>query len=179
MTREHAMVSASKRAGRLLVIALTVLLPLAAQSGSSRRPLKLRLIVPGPQVCLRAGKLEMEVVFSNDGESPISIYPSSIYDFWFTKTIIKGKQSKVESHEIRKDVGTGDPALHESPVVLQSRSSVVVPLGYDISDSFFGESATYSVRVAYMKLGTSATPVEAVVGDSESNEVLFQMSECH
>jgi hypothetical protein len=121
----------------------------------------------------------MEAVFSNNGDSPISVYASSIYDFWFTKTIIRGKASKVQDHEIRKDVGTGDPALHESPVVLQPHSSIVIPLEYDISDPFFGESATYSVRVSYMKIGTSATPMEAVVGDSESNEVLFQMSECH
>jgi hypothetical protein len=179
MTRGHVTVPASKGLILLLLAAFAGFLPLTAQSGSYARPLKLRLLVPEPRNCIGAGKLKMDAVFSNDGDSPISVYTSTTYDFYFTRTIVRRNQLEVESHETRKDVGTRDSAMHDSPVILQPHVSIVVPLEYDTSDPFFGKSAAYSVSVRYMKNTETATPNEAVALGTESNEVLFEMSECH
>ena len=179
MIKKRVTVNASRRAIYFLAIVLGTLVPLAAQESSSSRPIKLRLVIPEPNVCQAEKKLPLEVVFSNTGESQISVYKSAIYDFYFTKTIVRGKQAKVEDHDIRKDVGTGDPARHEPPMVLPPNASVVVPLEYEISDSFFHDQGTYSVRIRYMKLKTSVTPDEAVIGDLTSNEVFFLVTECH
>lgn len=179
MIREHATASVS-RVASLIVLTLTLVLlgPLAPQNASSPGPFKLRLIIPEPQQCLGTRKLAMEALFTNSGDSSIPIYPSSIYDFSFIKTVTHGERSKVESHEVRKDVGTGDPALRETPVVLQPQTPLIVPLKYDLSDTFFSEPGVYSVRVSYVKIKTTATPIGATVANIESNDVLFQINEC-
>lgn len=174
-----AMARANRLTSRLLVMILAIFPPIMSQDRDNTRSLKLRLIVPEPEVCLGTSKLSMEAVYSNPGDLPISVYASSLYDLSFIKTIVRGKQSKVEDHEIRKDVGTGDPARHESPILLPPHSSFVMAVEYDISDPFFGESGIYSVRARYMKMRTINTSDEAVVGDFGSNEVLFQMNDCN
>jgi hypothetical protein len=170
------MVSASRRTLFLLAIALNAFISVAAQE--TPKPLKLRLIVPDPEVCLGANSLALEAIFSNTSDLPVSIYASGIYSYSFTKTVIRGKGSKVESHEDGKDVGTGDPSRHESPVLVQPHASIIFPRQYDFSDAFFRESGTYSVRIRYMKLRTVTTQPDAAVGDFWSNEVFFQVSEC-
>ena len=177
MIKKHVMVNASRRALLLLAIVLSFLSLVVAQK--SAEPLKLRLIVPDPEVCLGTGNLSLEVVFSNTTDSPLSIYSSGIYGYSFIKTVIRSKGSKVESHEDRKDVGTGDPSRHETPILLQPHASIVLPLAYNVSNAYFRESGTYSMHIRYMKLNTAATPPEAVVPDTASNEVLFEMTECH
>jgi len=178
MTKGLVTVHASISVIFLLLVALAELPPVMARSDSPSRPLQLRLVVPEPEVCIGAATLKMDAIFSNNSDSPISVYKAAVYDFSFTKTVLHDNYSKVESHEKRKDVGTGDPALREAPVVLQPHGSIVVPLEYDISDSFFNESATYSVRARYLKTATSATVASAALGDFGSNEVFFLMSEC-
>jgi hypothetical protein len=173
----RVMVSVNRQALFLFAIVLTVCISVAAQE--TPRPLKVRLIVPDPEVCLGVKSLALEAIFSNASDLPVSIYASGIYDYFFIKTVIRGKGSKVESHEDGKDVGTGDPSRHESPVLLQPHASMIFPLQYDISDAFFRESGSYSVRIRYMKLRTVTTQPDAAVGDFQSNEVFFQVNECH
>jgi len=177
MMRIHVTVSASRRALFLFAIVLSAFVVVAAQE--TPRPLKMRLIVPDPELCLKANNLALEVVLSNTSDSPVSIYTSGIYDYSFIKTVIRSKGSKVESHEDRKDVGTGDPSRHESAVLLQPNASIIFPLQYELSDAFFRESGTYSIRIRYMKLRTVTTQPDAAVGDFQSNEVFFQVNECH
>lgn len=178
MTKGLVTVNASISVIFLLVVAVAELPPLVARSGSDTHRVQLRLVIPEPEVCVGTASLKMDAIFSNDSDAPISVYVAAVYDFSFTKTVLRGNHSKVESHERRKDVGTGDPALREAPVVLQPHGSIVVPLKYDISDPFFNETATYSVRARYMKTATSATGADAALGDFGSNEVFFLMSEC-
>jgi len=162
----------------LVVVAVVASLPLSAQEGHSTGVLMLRLIVPEADVCIGTSKLALEVVFSNTSDSSLSIYRSAIYDFHFTKTIISGKKLKFEAGGKTSDPGTGDPARHETPLVLPPHVSIVVPMQYDISDSFFRESGNYSLRIRYMKIKTHATAESAAIGDFASNSVRFDVNEC-
>jgi hypothetical protein len=178
MTKGLVTVRASINVIFLLLVVFAKSPSLVAGGGSPTRPLQLRLMVPEPEICVGAAILKMDAIFSNNSDSPIAIYKAAIYDFSFTKTVQHDNHSKVESHEKRKDVGTGDPALREAPIVLQPHGTIVVPLEYDVSDPFFCEVATYSVRVRYRKAATSATAGDAAVGDFGSNEVFLLVSEC-
>jgi hypothetical protein len=178
MTNEHVTVGASKQTISSIIVAFMALLLLPMGRGEEKGPLQLRLIVPEPNICLGTDRLRMDAVFSNNSDLPISVYETSIYSFLFTKTILRGNRVRVESYEERKNVGTGDLADHETTIVLNPHISIVVPIEHALSDPFFREPATYSVRARYMKIATSSSPANAASGDFTSNEVLFELNEC-
>jgi hypothetical protein len=174
------MVRVNNRSSLTLLAMVLVVLPVfEARSDSRPCLMQMRVIVPDPRVCLgKTRRLEMEAVFSNSGDTPIAVYKSAIYEFTFTRTILNRHIGSIEEYGSRKDVGTGDPALREQPLPVQPHSAIVVPLEYDISNSYFQKPGSYSVLARYMKLVTNSTPQQAFVGSAESNEVLFEIIDC-
>ncbi len=163
----------------LFGLGITLLVPvLVARGRSDTVHLKLRLVVPEPRLCLGEKVLRMEAVFSNEDNEPVSIYKSAISDYEFTKTVVGEKQWVSQDRIDAKDVGTGDPALHEAARVVPAHSSLVVPLEYDISGRFFRQVARYSVLIRYNKMATFASAKDAFIGSAGSNEVLFETNEC-
>ena len=178
-TDRHATASASKLGAGALAVGALLLLPLILWGGGRPESLQLRAVIANPDVCLHDKTLELELVVMNEGDSPIGIYKSAIHEFSFTKEVVSGKNRwKWQPRTEMNDVGTGDPARREAPLVLNPHSSVVFPVKHEISDAYFAELGLYSVQVRYTKLLTKATAEGAFVGSLESNEVLFRRSPC-
>lgn len=178
MTRQLAMANVStKQLIRWLALVL-LLLAQAAAGGPSKHHVQLRIIVSNPRLCVGAKEVPLEAVLANAGETAASVYRSGIYEFTFTKQVHVDATWKVDAYQSRKDISTGDPALHESPVSLPPNSSVIFPIKYNFSSNFFGEPGTYSVRVRYTKIPSDATAKDAFLGGAESNEALFELNDC-
>ena len=162
------------------VLFALILIPALAQSkqpvdtGSS---LKLRLVIPNPEVCVDSKSLAFEVVLTNEDSQPVAIYKSSLSEFAFTSQIRNGKTSTHQVFEDDKDAPESSRGTTESAITIQPHSSIVVPLKYSVSETFFYGADVYSLQVGYRDIKTHAD-LNAFKGHEKSNVALFRRIPC-
>jgi hypothetical protein len=146
-----------------------------AQTTDGGEGLKLRLVIPNPEICVDSKSLALEVVIANDTSQPIAIYKSSLSEFAFTSESRNHSTSTFLAFEDDKDVVAG--AAKESPITIEPHSSVVIPLSYDVSGKFFYGADVYSLRVGYRDIVKRAAS-NAFNGHEKSNAALFRRIPC-
>ncbi|HLH06830.1 MAG TPA: hypothetical protein VKW78_06320 [Terriglobales bacterium] len=154
--------------------ALLVMSLCAIAAAQSEQELKLRLIVPKPDVCLNDDSLPLEIVLMNEGGKPISVYMSSLSEFSFTSERREQNRSTVQT--FNDDKPTAD-AAKASPITIEPHSSLVIPLRHDISAQFFYGADVYSLKVGYRDIA-ARTAKNAFVGHVTSNFALFRRVDC-
>lgn len=160
----------------MLVVCLCLVCGVHGRSSDLR--VYIRLIIPEPRVCTGSTEIPVEVIFTNTSNATVTIYESGVYDFWFSKQLKDKAKWKTEQYNVRKDIATGNSTIGGPPVLVNPHSSMTVPLRADISNSFFRDSAIYSLEVNYMKISSSTAPEGTFIGSLSSNETLFEMSGC-
>lgn len=140
--------------------------------------LKLRLVIPDPDVCVDSRLLVYEIILTNESERPIAVYKSSLSEFVFTRD--KREQGKTTTQTFENDKDTGDAltaAAKEQPITIAPRSYLAMPFKYDVSGPFFFGGDVYSLRVGYRDIATR-TAANAFNGHVKSNAVLFRRIGC-
>ncbi len=163
------------------VLCALVVVPILAQSkpepGNTGSGLKLRLVLPNPEICVDSKSLAFEVVLTNEGTHPIAVYKSSLSEFAFTSQLRNGKTSTHQGLEDEKDAPESSQGTRESPITIQPHSSVVIPLKHDVSATFFYGADIYSLQVGYRDIKTHADS-SAFKGHERSNVALFRRIPC-
>jgi hypothetical protein len=157
-----------------------IVVPILAQSKpeplDTGSGLKLRLVIPNPEICVDSKSLAFEVVLTNDDSHPVAVYKSSLSEFAFTSQTRNGKTSTHQGLEDEKDVPESSWSTRESPITIQPHSSVVVPLKHDVSATFFYGADVYSLQVGYRNI--IHTDSNAFNGHEKSNVALFRRIPC-
>jgi len=164
-----------KEAARFSALLLMIVLICAA---GQAQDLKLRLVIPNPDVCVDSKVLAFEVLLTNEGRQPIVVYKSSLSEFAFTRD--KREQSKTTTQKFEDDKDTAEDvkaAAKEQPVTIAPHSYLVIPFKHDVSDPFFYGGDVYSLRVGYRDIATRSAK-DAFVGHEKSNAVLFRRVGC-
>jgi len=170
------MKQATLSVGALFVVMLILFFgQVGAQTTDGGEGLKLRLVIPDPEICVDSKSLALEVVITNDTSQPIAIYKSSLSEFAFTSESRNHSTSTLQAVEDDKDVVAG--AAKESPITIGPHSSVVIPLSCDVSRKFFYGADVYSLRVGYRDIVKRAAS-NAFNGHEKSNAALFRRIPC-
>ncbi len=154
----------------ILIIALT--------SAMHAQDLKLRLVIPDPDVCVDSRLLAYEIILTNESEQLIAVYKSSLSEFVFTRD--KREQGKTTTQTFENDKDTGEAltaAAKEQPITIAPHSYFAIPFKYDVSGPFFFGGDVYSLRVGYRDIATR-TAANAFNGHVKSNAVLFRRIGC-
>ena len=163
------------------VVFALIVVPTVAQSRpepvDTGSGLKLRLVIPNPEICINSKSLAFEVVLTNEDSQPISVYKSSLSEFAFTSQTRNGKTSTHQVLEDAKEAPESSWGTTESAITIQPHSSIVVPLKYSVSDTFFYGADVYSLQVGYRDIKTHADP-NAFNGHEKSNVALFRRIPC-
>ena len=165
------------------VVFALVVVPIVAQSkpepADTGSGLKLRLVIPNPEICVDTKSLAFEVVLTNEDSQPVAVYKSSLSEFAFTSQSRDRQTSTYQVLEDDKDLERlrVAGARKESAITIQPHSSVVVPLKYTISATFFYGADVYSLQVGYRDIKTHPDP-NAFKGHEKSNVALFRRIPC-
>ena len=163
------------------VVFAVIVVPMVAQSKSGPADtgsgLKLRLVIPKPEICVDSKSLAFEVVLTNEESQPIVVYKSSLSEFAFTSQTHNGKTSTHQVLEDDKDAPESSRGSTESAITIQPHSSVVVGLKHDVSATFFYGADGYSLQVGYRDIKAHADP-NAFNGHEKSNVALFRRIPC-
>ena len=163
------------------VVFALIVVPIVAQSKpepvDTGSGLKLRLVIPNPEICVDTKSLAFEVVLTNEDSQPVAVYKSSLSEFAFTSQTRNGKTSTHQVLEEDKDEPESSRSTTESAITIQPHSSVVVPLKYSISATFFYGADVYSLQVGYRDIKTHTDP-NAFNGHEKSNVALFRRIPC-
>ncbi len=166
-------------AGVLLVLTLVVLCAQStAQSVDAGSGLRLRLVIPNPEICVDSHVLAFEVLLMNEGSQPVAVYKSSLSEFAFTREKREEGKTTIQRFEDDKDTPTeANAAAQERPITIAPHSYVVIPFKNNISATFFYGGDVYSLTVGYRDIATRAAS-NAFVGHEKSNVALFRRIGC-
>ena len=163
------------------VLLVLIVVPMLAQSkpepADTGSGLKLRLVIPNPEICVDSKSLAFEVVLTNESSEPVAVYKSSLSEFAFTSESHNRSLSTLQVFEDDKDAPASRRGTTESAFTLQPHSSVVVPLKHDVSATFFYGADVYSLRVGYRNV-KAPTDRNAFNGYEKSNVALFRRIPC-
>ena len=159
----------------ILIVLCAQSTPQSVDDGSG---LKLRLVIPNPEICVDSKSLAFEVVLTNEGSQPVAVYKSSLSEFAFTSESRDRSTRTLQAFEDNKDLEhLVAGAAKESPITIEPHTSIVVPLKYSISATFFYGADVYSLQVGYRDIKTHADS-NAFNGHEKSNVTLFRRIPC-
>ena len=159
----------------ILIVLCAQSTPQSVDDGSG---LKLRLVIPNPEICVDSKSLAFEVVLTNEGSQPVAVYKSSLSEFAFTSETRIGKYEYSQGLEDDKEAPEhGSRGTRNQAITIQPHSSIVVPLKYSVSATFFYGADVYSLQVGYRDIKTHADS-NAFNGHEKSNVTLFRRIPC-
>ncbi len=168
-------VSAGVCIALLLIVLCAKSTPQSVDAGSG---LRLRLVIPNPEICVDSKSLAFEVVLTNEGSQSLAVYKSSLSEFAFTREKREEGKTTIQRFEDDKDTPTeASAAAKEQPITIKPHSYIVIPFKYDISATFFYGGDVYSITVGYRDIATRAAG-NAFVGHEKSNVALFRRIGC-
>jgi hypothetical protein len=163
------------------VLFVLIVVPIVAQSkpepADTGSGLKLRLVIPNPEICVDSKSLAFEVVLTNLDSQPVAVYKSSLSEFAFTSERRDRSIRTLQVFEDNKDAPESSRGTIESAITIQPHSSVVVPLNHDVSATFFYGADVYSLQVGYRDIKTHADS-NTFNGHEKSNVALFRRIPC-
>ncbi len=164
------------------VVFALIVVPIVAQSKpepvDTGSGLKLRLVIPDPNVCVDSKLVAFEIVLMNEGEQPIAVYKSSLSEFVFTRDKREQGKTTTQTFEDDKDTAAEASAAAKDPsITIMPRSYIVIPFKYDVAAAFFYGGDVYSLRVGYRDIATRMAG-NAFNGHVKSNAALFRRIGC-
>ena len=123
------------------VVFALIVVPIVAQSKpepvDTGSGLKLRLVIPDPNVCVDSKLVAFEIVLMNEGEQPIAVYKSSLSEFVFTRDKREQGKTTTQTFEDDKDTAAEASAAAKDPsITIMPRSYIVIPFKYDVAAAF-------------------------------------------
>jgi hypothetical protein len=183
MTKEEDMEEINiRRLGSLIIALFAAILSLPSTAADQKGKqgtagdIIFNLTIRQPIVCLRPdAELELALEIKNGGSSTISVEDRAAFYMTNFRWIVL---SDNEPERTLNSIGDPMPNLESPPkmILLKPGESFSKTVNYKLKGDFFSREGIYSMQLTYGAFADK--PANLFKGSLDSNEVLFQLTEC-